>query len=69
MRHNETVLVYPGGAGVAKFKGEQYRLRWEGRSGFARVAIESDYPIVPVGLVGDDAVARACLPATAHGAD
>lgn len=57
MRHNETVLVYPGGAReIAKFKGEQYRLRWEGRSGFARVAIESDYPIVPVGLVGGDDV-------------
>jgi 1-acyl-sn-glycerol-3-phosphate acyltransferase len=57
MRHNETVLVYPGGGReIAKFKGEEYRLRWEGRSGFARVAIESDYPIVPVGLVGGDDV-------------
>jgi 1-acyl-sn-glycerol-3-phosphate acyltransferase len=57
MRHNETVLVYPGGAReIAKFKGEEYRLSWEGRSGFARVAIESDYPIVPVGLVGGDDV-------------
>ena len=57
MRHNETVLVYPGGGReIAKFKGEEYRLRWEGRSGFARVAIESDYPIIPVGLVGGDDV-------------
>jgi 1-acyl-sn-glycerol-3-phosphate acyltransferase len=57
MRHNETVLVYPGGAReIAKFKGEEYRLSWEGRSGFARVSIESDYPIVPVGLVGGDDV-------------
>ncbi len=57
MRHNETVLVYPGGAReIAKFKGEEYRLSWEGRSGFARVAIESDYSIVPVGLVGGDDV-------------
>jgi 1-acyl-sn-glycerol-3-phosphate acyltransferase len=57
MRHNETVLVYPGGGReIAKFKGEEYRLRWEGRSGFARVAIESGYPIVPVGLVGGDDV-------------
>lgn len=57
MRHNETVLVFPGGGReIAKFKGEEYRLRWEGRSGFARVAIESDYPIVPVGLVGGDDV-------------
>ena len=57
MRHKETVLVYPGGGReIAKFKGEEYRLRWEGRSGFARVAIESDYPIIPVGLVGGDDV-------------
>ena len=57
MRHNETVLVYPGGGReIAKFRGEEYRLRWEGRSGFARVAIESDYPIIPVGLVGGDDV-------------
>jgi len=59
MRNNETVSVYPGGGReIAKFKGEQYRLRWEGRTGFARVAIESDYPIVPVGLVGGDDVYR-----------
>jgi 1-acyl-sn-glycerol-3-phosphate acyltransferase len=57
MRNNETVLVYPGGGReIAKFKGEEYRLRWEGRSGFARVAIESDFPIVPVALVGGDDV-------------
>jgi len=57
MRHNETVLVYPGGSReIAKFKGEEYLLRWEGRSGFARVAIESNYPIVPVALVGGDDV-------------
>jgi 1-acyl-sn-glycerol-3-phosphate acyltransferase len=57
MRHNETVLVFPGGGReIAKFKGEQYRLRWDGRSGFARVAIESNYPIVPVALVGGDDV-------------
>ncbi len=57
MRHNETVLVFPGGGReIGKFKGEEYRLRWEGRSGFARVAIESNYPIVPVGLVGGDDV-------------
>lgn len=57
MRHNETVLVFPGGGReIAKFKGEEYQLRWEGRSGFARVAIESSYPIVPVALVGGDDV-------------
>jgi len=57
MRHDETVLVFPGGGrDMLKFKGEQYQLRWEGRSGFARLAIAHDYPIVPAGLVGGDDV-------------
>ena len=57
MRHNETLLVFPGGGReMPKFKGEDYQLRWEGRSGFARLAIAHDYPIVPVGLVGGDEV-------------
>jgi 1-acyl-sn-glycerol-3-phosphate acyltransferase len=51
------VLKFPGGGReIGKFRGEEYRLRWQGRSGFARVAIESNYPIVPVGLVGGDDV-------------
>ena len=57
MRHNETLLVFPGGGReMPKFKGEDYRLSWQGRSGFARLAIAHDYPIVPVGLVGGDEV-------------
>ncbi len=57
MRHDETVLVFPGGGrDMLKFKGEQYQLRWEGRSGFARLAVGHDYPIVPAGLVGGDDV-------------
>ncbi|OBB96407.1 lysophospholipid acyltransferase family protein [Mycobacterium sp. 852002-40037_SCH5390672] len=59
MRHDETILVFPGGGGeIAKFKGEEYMLRWQGRSGFARLAVENGYPIVPVGLVGGDDVYR-----------
>jgi 1-acyl-sn-glycerol-3-phosphate acyltransferase len=57
MLNDETVLVFPGGGReMPKFKGEEYQLRWEGRSGFARLAIAHDYPIVPVGLVGGDDV-------------
>lgn len=57
MDRGETVLVFPGGGrDMLKFKGEEYRLFWEGRSGFARLAIAHDYPIVPVGLVGGDDV-------------
>jgi len=59
MQHDQTVLVFPGGGReIPKFKGEEYTLRWQGRSGFARVAIENGYPIVPVGLVGGDDVYR-----------
>lgn len=55
MRHDQTVLVFPGGGReIAKFKGEEHRLSWQGRAGFARVAIANGYPIVPVGLVGSD---------------
>lgn len=57
MEHDEPVMVFPGGGReIGKFKGEQYKLRWEGRAGFARVAIAHGYPIVPVALVGGDDV-------------
>ena len=59
MRHNEPILVFPGGGReIPKFKGEEYTLRWQGRAGFARLAVEHRYPIVPVGLVGGDDVYR-----------
>jgi 1-acyl-sn-glycerol-3-phosphate acyltransferase len=62
MRHNETVLVFPGGGReIAKFKGEEYHLNWNGRSGFARVAVENNYPVVPVGLVGGDDVDKSLV--------
>ena len=62
MRHNETLLVFPGGGReMPKFKGEDYQLLWQGRSGFARLAIAHDYPIVPVGLVGGDDVYRSLV--------
>jgi 1-acyl-sn-glycerol-3-phosphate acyltransferase len=59
MVHDEPILVFPGGGReIAKFKGEEYTLRWLGRTGFARLAVEYNYPIVPVGLVGGDDVYR-----------
>jgi 1-acyl-sn-glycerol-3-phosphate acyltransferase len=62
MRHNETILVFPGGGSeIAKFKGEEYRLNWNGRSGFARIAVENDYPIVPIGLVGGDDIYKSLV--------
>jgi 1-acyl-sn-glycerol-3-phosphate acyltransferase len=59
MRHDEPILVFPGGGReIPKFKGEENTLRWHGRAGFARLSVENDYSIVPVGLVGGDDVYR-----------
>jgi 1-acyl-sn-glycerol-3-phosphate acyltransferase len=59
MHHDEPILVFPGGGReIPKFKGEENTLRWHGRAGFARLSVENDYPIVPVGLVGGDDVYR-----------
>jgi 1-acyl-sn-glycerol-3-phosphate acyltransferase len=53
MRDRQTVLVFPGGAReVNKRRGEKYRLIWKERLGFARLAIEHGYPIVPFAAVG-----------------
>lgn len=53
MRSGESILVFPGGGReVFKRKGEQYSLIWKERMGFARLAIEFGYPIVPLAAVG-----------------
>lgn len=57
MRHDESILVFPGGGReIIKFKGEENTLNWNGRSGFARISVQNNYPIVPVALVGGDDV-------------
>jgi 1-acyl-sn-glycerol-3-phosphate acyltransferase len=53
MDRGEVILVYPGGGReVAKRKGERYTLIWKERMGFARLAIEHGYTIVPFAAVG-----------------
>lgn len=55
MEAGEHVLVYPGGAReVCKRHGEQYALTWKQRTGFAYMAIEHGYDIVPFASVGPD---------------
>ena len=58
MQRSELILVFPGGGReVAKRKGERYKLVWKNRMGFARLAIQYGYPIIPFASVGaDDAV-------------
>ncbi|MEI2702219.1 MAG: 1-acyl-sn-glycerol-3-phosphate acyltransferase [Baekduia sp.] len=53
MRQGEHILVFPGGSGeVFKDRDQRYQLIWKERVGFARLAIESGYPIVPFAAVG-----------------
>jgi 1-acyl-sn-glycerol-3-phosphate acyltransferase len=53
MGERQTILVFPGGAReVNKRRGQQYQLLWRERIGFARLAIEHAYPIVPLAAVG-----------------
>jgi 1-acyl-sn-glycerol-3-phosphate acyltransferase len=53
MREGQSILVFPGGTGeVFKGRGQDYKLMWKERLGFARLAIEFGYPIVPFAAVG-----------------
>jgi 1-acyl-sn-glycerol-3-phosphate acyltransferase len=55
MQAGQHVLVFPGGAReVMRRKGEAYTLIWKQRAGFARLAIEHGYDIIPFGSVGPD---------------
>jgi 1-acyl-sn-glycerol-3-phosphate acyltransferase len=55
MGRGELILVFPGGGReVTKRKGEQYQLIWKNRLGFAVVAIEKGYPIIPFASVGTE---------------
>jgi 1-acyl-sn-glycerol-3-phosphate acyltransferase len=55
MGRRDLILVFPGGGReVTKRKGEQYQLIWKNRKGFAVMAIEHDYPIIPFASVGTE---------------
>ena len=55
MSSGQSILVFPGGAReVMRRKGEKYQLIWKKRSGFARLAIEHGYDIVPFASLGAD---------------
>lgn len=62
MRDGASLLVFPGGGReVFKRQGEQYKLIWGKRSGFARMAFEAGYTIVPIAAVGADDCYRIVL--------
>lgn len=51
----QAVLVFPGGGReVARRRGDHYPLVWRERIGFARLALEFAYPLVPFSMVGVD---------------
>ena len=55
LRADQPVLVFPGGGReVARRRSDHYPLVWRERIGFARLAIEFGYPIVPVAMIGVD---------------
>jgi len=66
MGERATVLVFPGGAPeVNKRRGEKYQLMWKERIGFARLAIQYSYPIVPFAAVGAEESCHDRLPTLA----
>jgi len=52
LERGEQLLVTPGGTREAQPSRDFYRLRWEGRFGFARLALMTGVPIVPLAVVG-----------------
>jgi len=55
MSKGKHILVFPGGGReVCKRKGEAYQLVWKQRAGFAKLAIENGYQIIPFASVGAD---------------
>jgi 1-acyl-sn-glycerol-3-phosphate acyltransferase len=52
LERGEQLLVTPGGMREARPSRDFYRLRWEGRYGFARLALRTGAPIVPLAVVG-----------------
>jgi len=49
------VLVFPGGGReVARHRGDHYPLLWRERIGFARLALEFSYTVVPFSMIGVD---------------
>jgi len=48
----EQLLITPGGSREAQPAKDFYRLKWEGRYGFVRLALKTGAPIVPLAVVG-----------------
>jgi hypothetical protein len=66
LRRDGFLMLYPGAireAGMRRYRDEPYRLKWEGRMGFLRLALEADAEIVFVAALGsDEAYYQSVLP-------
>lgn len=57
MQFKQHILVFPGGTNeILKIKGEEYKLKWQERFGFVKLAIENKYPIIPISSLGGDEI-------------
>jgi 1-acyl-sn-glycerol-3-phosphate acyltransferase len=55
LRAGQSVLVFPGGGReVARRRSDHYPLVWRERIGFARLALEFGYQVVPFAMIGVD---------------
>ncbi|MEW6778306.1 MAG: lysophospholipid acyltransferase family protein [Bdellovibrionota bacterium] len=56
VQSGEPLLAYPGGAREAlkNTQGDAYKLLWDGATGFVKVAIRTQVPIIPIASVGGD---------------
>ena len=55
MKTKQHILVFPGGANeVCKTKDTAYKLDWKERYGFVKMAIDNEYPILPIASLGGD---------------
>ncbi len=55
MKEGKHIMVFPGGGReVFRHKNEKYTLQWKQRTGFAHMAIQHGYDIVPIAQVGGD---------------
>jgi len=66
LRRDGFLMLYPGSvreAGMRSYRDEPYRLKWEGRSGFLRLALDAEADVVFVAALGnDEAYYQSALP-------
>jgi hypothetical protein len=66
LRRDGFLMLYPGAireAGMRSYRDEPYRLKWEGRIGFLRLALATDAEVVFVAALGsDEAYYQSVLP-------